>query len=71
MMSVSHVGRISPVAAAAIAAAGGLQLVFRCMCADGHYESDFGRTDLKWYIRDPNSVASTVWDVIQVPVNLH
>lgn len=32
----------------------------------GHFESDFSGSVLKWYIRDPNSQASSVWDLLQV-----
>ena len=32
----------------------------------GHCESDFGQVDLAWYIRDPQSDVSSVWDLVQV-----
>jgi CRP-like cAMP-binding protein len=32
----------------------------------GQCESDFGQTDLKWYVRDPSSTFSTIWDGLQV-----
>jgi hypothetical protein len=32
----------------------------------GHCESDFGQVDVPWYIRDPHSDFSSVWDLTQV-----
>lgn len=32
----------------------------------GHCESDFGQVDMPWYIRDPHSEFSAVWDLTQV-----
>jgi|EP01046_Picozoa_sp_COSAG06_P036708 hypothetical protein len=32
----------------------------------GHCDSDFGQVELKWYIRDPASVSSAIWDGLQV-----
>lgn len=79
MMSVGLVQHAASTAAACITAEPSkpscsyfstLQLAasfrFCYVCADGHCESDFGQIDLKWYIRDPNSVTSAVWDTTQV-----